>query len=92
MFQQRDVIAEHYRLAEELYGPELCGRQMRKFGIKYSQLHPHARQVRDAFVAVTRAGEWKPVLAQWYAEDLPGRHPTSDGSDLQDCQEPASAA
>jgi tRNA-dihydrouridine synthase B len=92
VFQQRDVIAEHYRLAEELYGLELCGRQMRKFGIKYSQLHPHAQQVRDAFVAVTRSGEWKPVLAQWYAEDLAGRHPTPDGNDLQECGEPASAA
>jgi len=40
--EQRDVIAEHYRLSEELYGPQHCGRQMRKFGIKYSQLHPRA--------------------------------------------------
>ncbi|MBI3837397.1 MAG: tRNA-dihydrouridine synthase [Planctomycetia bacterium] len=92
LFEQKAIIAEHYRLAEELYGPEHCGRQMRKFGIKYSQLHPHARQVRDAFVAVTRPGQWKVVLDEWYAEDLPGRHPVPDGSDLRDCQEPASAA
>ena len=38
--QQREVIREHYRLAEEVYGPHACGRQMRKFGIKYAQLHP----------------------------------------------------
>jgi tRNA-dihydrouridine synthase B len=88
--QQRAVIAEHYRLSEELYGPEHCGRQMRKFGIKYSQLHPQAKAVRDAFVAVTRPGQWKDVLEAWYAEDLPGRHPPADGDDLQDCQEPAS--
>jgi tRNA-dihydrouridine synthase B len=92
LFEQRAVIAEHYRLAEELYGPVHCGRQMRKFGIKYSQLHPHSRQVRDAFVAVSRPGQWKGVLDQWYAEDLPGRHPAPNGGDLQDCQEPASAA
>jgi len=40
LFEQRDVIAEHYRLAEQIYGGEVCCRQMRKFGIKYSRLHP----------------------------------------------------
>jgi tRNA-dihydrouridine synthase len=89
--QQREVIAEHYRLAEELYGPELCGRQMRKFGIKYSRLHPHATDVRDAFVAVARAGEWKTVLARWYADDLPGRHPTPEVDETEECSEPAAA-
>ncbi|MEX0678472.1 MAG: tRNA-dihydrouridine synthase [Pirellulales bacterium] len=89
---QRDVIAEHYRLAEELYGPEHCGRQMRKFGIKYSQLHPRATLVRGAFVAVARPGQWKTVLETWYADDLPGRHPTAELDALKDCQEAASAA
>jgi len=74
LFEQRDIICEHYRLADEIYGPELCGRQMRKFGIKYSQLHPQAKEVRDAFVAVSRPGQWKQVLEKWYAEDLPGCH------------------
>jgi tRNA-dihydrouridine synthase len=90
--EQREVIAEHYRLSEELYGPEHCGRQMRKFGIKYSQLHPHSEQVRSAFVAVTRPGEWQTVLDTWYAEDLPGRHPEPEVDQLDDCQQPASAA
>ena len=90
--QQRDVIAEHYRLAEELYGAEHCGRQMRKFGIKYSQLHPRAKEVRDAFVAVTRPGQWMSVLDRWYAEDLPGRHPVPEANELDSCEEPASAA
>lgn len=90
--QQREVIAEHYRLSEQLYGPEHCGRQMRKFGIKYSQLHPHGQAVRDAFVAVSRPDEWMSVLERWYANDAPGRHAMPDGSDLDNCQEPVSAA
>ncbi len=90
--EQREVIAEHYRLAEELHGPELCGRQMRKFGIKYSQLHPRALEVRDAFVAVARPGQWITVLDRWYAEDAPGVHPPAEESDLDECGEPASAA
>jgi tRNA-dihydrouridine synthase B len=92
LLEQREVIAEHYRLAEELYGPERCGRQMRKFGIKYSQLHPQAPAVREAFVAVTRPGQWKTVLDAWYAEDLPGRHPVPDGNDLDECQATVSTA
>ena len=72
LFQQREVIAEHYRLAEELYGPRRACRVMRKFGIKYAQLHPASREVRDAFVAVTKPADWRAVLDRWYAEDLPG--------------------
>ena len=53
--QQRAIIAEHYRLAEELYGPKHTPSRMRKFGIKYARLHPQAEQVRDAFVAVGSA-------------------------------------
>ncbi|HWB00828.1 MAG TPA: tRNA-dihydrouridine synthase [Pirellulales bacterium] len=73
--EQREVIGEHYRLAEELYGPEVGGRQMRKFGIKYSKLHPSSHEVRDAFIAVKRPGEWQQVLERWYADDLPGQYP-----------------
>ncbi|NQT14995.1 MAG: tRNA-dihydrouridine synthase [Planctomycetes bacterium] len=73
LFEQRDAIAEHYRLAEEVYGPGRCPFVMRKFGIKYSRLHPQSEQVRDAFVAVGSAGQWKEVLDRWYSEDLPGQ-------------------
>lgn len=86
--EQRDVIAEHYRLCDDLYGPELCGRQMRKFGIKYSQLHPRGKEVRDAFVKVARPGEWTKVLDAWYAEDGPGVHPIPEEELAMNCSEP----
>jgi len=79
LHQQREVIAEHYRLAEELYGPSRCCRVMRKFGIKYARLHPLSQQVRDAFVAVGEPGQWQAVLERWYAEDLPGVEPSAPG-------------
>jgi nifR3 family TIM-barrel protein len=85
LFEQRDVIREHFRLAELIYGPELCGRQMRKFGIKYAQLHPHRRAVRDAFVSVRQPADWHAVLDRWYAEDLPGRHPDPP-VEMQECE------
>jgi tRNA-dihydrouridine synthase B len=64
--QQRDVIAEHYRLAEEVYGAKRCCGLMRKFGIKYARLHPQADEVAQAFIAVRDPGQWREVLDRWY--------------------------
>jgi tRNA-dihydrouridine synthase B len=75
LHQQREVITEHYRLAEELYGPEKCLPDMRKFAIKYSQLHPQHREVRADFCSVRLPGAWRDILAKWYAVDGPGVHP-----------------
>ena len=66
--EQRDVLIEHYRLSEEAHGPGRCGRMMRKFGIKYSQLHPQAEHVRHAFTTVANRDEWHDVLREWYGE------------------------
>lgn len=86
--EQRDVLREHFRLASELYG-DRCGRQMRKFGIKYSHLHPQGATVRDAFVKVRNLEDWEAVLAQYYHEDGPGRYPPSE---IHGCQQSCSAA
>lgn len=85
VFEQRELIWEHYRLAEELYGSR-CGRLMRKFGIKYSALHPQAEQVRKAFVKVDKLDELETVLAEWYSSDAPGCAPSPDIHRVQgDC-------
>jgi nifR3 family TIM-barrel protein len=76
LHEQRDVISEHYRLAEELYGPERCLPDMRKFAIKYSQLHPCHAEVRADFCQVKLPGAWRDVLAKWYAADGPGVYPS----------------
>jgi tRNA-dihydrouridine synthase B len=76
--QQREVIREHYRLAEELYGERMSGPLMRKFGIKYSELHPQAAEVRAAFIQTRSRQEWEVVLDRWYRDDLPGKFP-ADG-------------
>lgn len=72
--EQGELILEHYRLAQEIYG-ERCGRQMRKFGIKYSALHPHPDEVRSAFVKVSRFDEIQAVIDRWYNSNEPGRYP-----------------
>ena len=75
LFEQREVIGDHYRLAEEIYGPKRTCNLMRKSGIKYSRLHPRAEEVRAAFVAAGNPSQWQGVLQRWYGEDLPGCYP-----------------
>lgn len=74
LFEQREVIREHYRLAEELYG-ERCGPLMRKFGIKFAASHPAHLTVREAFNRVRNREDWEAALERWYGEDLPGVYP-----------------
>lgn len=74
--EQREVMLEHFRLAEQLYGPERAGVPMRKFGIKYSASHPRGLEVREHFVRVKNFDEWRGVLDRWYTDDLPGVYPS----------------
>jgi len=75
LHQQREVLREHFRLAEQTHGPRRCCAMLRKFGIKYARLHPRADEVRRAFVEVAEPSEWHAVLERWYADDLPGVPP-----------------
>jgi tRNA-dihydrouridine synthase len=75
VFQQRDVIREHFRLSEELYGVDRAALHMRKFCIKYSALHPEHHEVRESLVRVRSRDEWEGVLTRFYAEDLAGCQP-----------------
>ncbi|MEM7456040.1 MAG: tRNA-dihydrouridine synthase [Planctomycetota bacterium] len=74
LFEQREVIRDHYDLAEQVYGSRV-GQLMRKFGIKYSILHPQYEKVRADWVKVKTREQWETVLEKWYSEDLPGCHP-----------------
>ncbi len=79
------MISEHYRLAEDLYGPEVCGRHMRKFAIKYSKMHPLGLEVRDAFVRTSRPAEWRAVFEKYYGVDGPGQHPEVEVDESEGC-------
>ena len=73
-FVQRKVIEQHYKLAEQLY-EDRAGQIMRKFGIKYSALHPQHVEVRQDFTRVRDFEGWTTVLDRWYSEDLEGVYP-----------------
>ena len=80
--EQGRVIREHFELAVAHYGEKLAARLMRKFGIKYSELHPHEQQVRDAFIQTRNAADFYAVLDRWYDPRRawpPGRHKSGPG-------------
>ncbi len=90
LHEQRRVIEEHFRLAVAIYGPQRACRQMRKFCIKYSKLHPQSESVRQAFVELRDPEELTAVLDRFYAEDLPGRYPPA-GPEPNHGRQPISA-
>ncbi len=64
--EQGQIIREHYELSVVFRGERLAARIMRRFGIKYAELHPHAKQVRAAFIAAMSPEQWLAVLDTWY--------------------------
>jgi tRNA-dihydrouridine synthase B len=90
--EQREALAEHFKIAMEIHGESLAGRRMRKMGIKYSRFHPMAQQVKADFIAVHSLRDWTNVLDKWYGTDGPGVWPDGaaadevNGGDLQSCE------
>lgn len=64
--RQGAVVADHWADCVAVHGERVAARIMRKFGIKYSEHHPRAIEVRDAFVAVKRMDDVARVLETWY--------------------------
>jgi nifR3 family TIM-barrel protein len=64
--EQRAALQEHFALLCEAYGPDRVPAQFRKFGVRYSELHPHSAEVKMAFLAVRSEFEWRVVLDRWY--------------------------
>jgi nifR3 family TIM-barrel protein len=63
---QREAIREHHADLVDQYGPDRAAKILRRFGIKYSEHHPLARSVRDAFIAVRRPDDIEQVIERWY--------------------------
>lgn len=63
--EQRAAILEHLRLATEEYGPK-AGVIMRKFWIRYSDLHPRNAEVRKAMIEAADDAERMAVIERWY--------------------------
>lgn len=82
VIEQGRIIAEHYHLTEQLEGPESAPRTMRKFGIKYAELHPQYEKVKWSFIRARTSADWQRVFEAWYTStvDWPaGRRKTGAG-------------
>jgi nifR3 family TIM-barrel protein len=66
MTRQAEAIRGHYADLVDHYGPDRAAKIIRRFGIKYSEHHPVARSVRDAFIAVRRPDDVERVIGHWY--------------------------
>ena len=64
--EQADTMRRHFDHAVEVYGPKRGPRIMRKFGIRFARMHPRAKLVRMAFVAVKTPQQWHAVLDEHY--------------------------
>lgn len=67
--EQRRVLIEHFELSVALNGERLAGRLMRKFGIKFSQHHPRAGEVKERLCRVSTTGEWLDAIDAFYPCD-----------------------
>lgn len=99
IFQQRDVLLEHFELSVRLHGEFVASRMMRKFGIKFARHHPRAEDVARGFVAVGCIADWHRVVGEHYAADGPGAaasmeksSPLTCGNEREESCEPAAEA
>ena len=75
LFEQRDVLLEHFELSMQLHGEKKASMMMRKFGIRFSRHHPEADDIRQAFIACKSLDDWHGVLDRFYQTDGPGIAP-----------------
>jgi tRNA-dihydrouridine synthase B len=66
--EQRDALDRHYALMVAHHGEGLAAALLRKFGVRYSELHPAHADVKRAFLAVKTADDWRAMLDEWYSD------------------------
>lgn len=67
--RQREAIRYHWDDTADVHGAEDAPKLLRKFGIKYSEHHPRAMEVRDAFIHMKTAADFHAILERWYDVD-----------------------
>jgi tRNA-dihydrouridine synthase B len=64
--EQREALWSHYELSVAINGEERAGLMMRKFGIRFSALHPDPAAVKRAFIAAKSTADWRGVIEAHY--------------------------
>lgn len=71
--EQRRAIERHVELLAGIHGDEGSVLQFRKFGVRYSELHPLNREVKSAFLRVKTPDDFRAMLDEWFND--PNRYP-----------------
>jgi nifR3 family TIM-barrel protein len=66
---QRQAIERHLKLLVATHREANALKVFRKFGVRYSELHPCASEVKMAFVRVKTAEDWRRMLDRWYGDE-----------------------
>jgi len=66
--RQRKAIERHVELMTRIYGAQRTSVLFRKFGVRYSELHPLTQEVKMAFVAVKSPEDLRRLLDRWYSD------------------------
>jgi len=66
--EQRAAIRRHMDLMASVYGETRARVLFRKFGVRYSELHPCHEDVKTAFVQVRTPDDFGLVVERWYAD------------------------
>jgi len=64
--RQREALLTHFQMMLSSYGPKNAPLLFRKFGVRYSELHPCPADVKAAFLRVRTEAEWWEVVECWY--------------------------
>jgi nifR3 family TIM-barrel protein len=67
--EQRCALERHFGLMCRFHGEAVAGPLLRKFGVRYCELHPCHAEVKMAFLAVKNGDEWRAMLDRWYGNE-----------------------
>lgn len=67
--EQRRAIARHIELLSSIHGDVGAVLMFRKFGVRYSELHPLNREVKTAFLGMKTPDDLREVFNAWYTQD-----------------------
>lgn len=70
LLEQKRVLELQRSLCHEVYQDKQVLSTMRKFGIKFSQLHPDHEHVRNSFASARSLDAWQAVLDQYYLSSV----------------------
>ncbi len=66
--EQRAAVERHVELLSSLNGEAMGAVLFRKFGVRYSELHPLNQDVKMAFLSVRNGDDFKRVMDAWYGD------------------------